>query len=182
MPVQSPINTVNQPSRSRNTSHASSLSSSDRLTPSGNDRPRSRNDPTLSQVSVRGKLPEAADPEYSYVYVPSLSSLPTSSNTIVNKVGDIDRMSMQRNHSGRSSRSSYLDAGPYNPGRPRSANNMRDHPHLNRYSSQDRIGRHYERSRSDEWAEKGAAVVTREVPDRNGGTTTRVIKRGVKDF
>ena len=38
-------------------------------------------------------------------------------------------------------------------------------------------------ARSEEWADRGAAVVmVRDVSNRNGGTSTRVIKKGVKDF
>lgn len=35
---------------------------------------------------------------------------------------------------------------------------------------------------SDEWQEKGAAVLIREETDANGHTVTRVVKKGVKDF
>jgi len=35
---------------------------------------------------------------------------------------------------------------------------------------------------SEEWKEQGAAVVVRKEVDRNGAPTTRVVKKGVKDF
>lgn len=35
---------------------------------------------------------------------------------------------------------------------------------------------------SEEWKERGAAVALRKEVDRNGTQTTRVVKKGVKDF
>ena len=35
---------------------------------------------------------------------------------------------------------------------------------------------------SEEWKERGAAVAVRKEVDRNGTPTTRVVKKGVKDF
>src|SRR5262245_40573164 len=70
---------------SRNSSHASTVSSStNRISPATNDRSPSRNDTTSSQASTRGKLPEEADPEYAYVYVPTLSSLQTTTGNSTN--------------------------------------------------------------------------------------------------
>src|SRR5438045_9476130 len=76
-PVATPTDQIQH---SRNSSRASTVSSSanQNVTVPSTERPRSR----TSQASGRGKLPDAADPEYSYVYVPPLSSLPTTSNAI----------------------------------------------------------------------------------------------------
>src|ERR1700737_2460173 len=59
---------------SRNSSRASTASSISRHYTQTNDRPRSRNDTRLSRASSRGRLPDAADPEYSYVFVPTHNS------------------------------------------------------------------------------------------------------------
>jgi 3-phosphoinositide dependent protein kinase-1 len=175
MSSPSPVENIPRPLLSRHISPSSSSSSEN---PPQSISERSRHDPTFTQVSVRSKLPEAADPEYSYVYVPSLNSLPSSSTTTLSK----PELERPPPGSGRTSRASHLDPSQYVPSRPRSGSNMSENPSLNRYSSQDRMGSGRRTKRQEEWAERGAAVVTREVPDRNGGTTTRVIKRGVKDF
>jgi 3-phosphoinositide dependent protein kinase-1 len=183
----SPIVTpTDQTQHSRNTSRGSTVSSTENqnipliIT---NDSPLSRHDTRSSQASARGKLPDAADPEYSYVYVPPLSSLPTST-----KNPDIEGNSMRSDISGRSANSSrknaFLDIGsPTHSGRPRSSNAMSgNHSSPNRVVSQDRNGRLRDRTRSEEWADRGAAVAVKESTSRNGTTSTRVIKKGVKDF
>ena len=183
----SPIVTpTDQTQHSRNTSRASTVSSTANqnipLITTTNDRPPSRNDTSSSQASARGRLPEAADPEYSYVYVPPLSSLPTSTTKL-----DIEGNSMRSDIGGRSASSSrnnvFLDISPTtNSGRPRTTNAMSENHPPNRVVSQDRNGRLRDRTRSEEWADRGAAVVVQESASRNATTSTRVIKKGVRDF
>ena len=48
--------------------------------------------------------------------------------------------------------------------------------------SQDRTGRLRDRTRSEEWADRGAALTVKETTNRKGATTSRVVKKGVKDF
>jgi hypothetical protein len=184
--TNSPIITpTDQIQHNRNTSRASTVSSTaNQNIPSitTNDRPISRNDTRSSQASARGKLPDAADPEYSYVYVPSLSSLPTSTTKV-----DVEGNSMRSDISGRSANSrnnAFLDIGSTTySGRPRSTNAMSENPPPpNRVASQDRNGRLRDRTRSEEWADRGSAVTVKESTSRNGATSTRVIKKGVKDF
>ena len=177
----SPLAPPDPSQHSRNSSCASTVSSkSNRISPTA-DRPRSRNDTRSSQTSTRGKLPDAADPEYSYVYVPPLSALQGAGSTPNLNKRDIDTTSNKSGRSVSSNRSNFLDAGGY-PGRPRSANILAENQQPHRHTSQERMNRHRERTRSEEWAERGAAVIIREQPNRNGGTTSRVIKKGVKDF
>lgn len=183
----SPIPT-SLPQHSRQGSRTSTVSSSAYQGTPTSDRPRSRNNTRSSQTSIRGKLPDAADPEYSYVYVPPLSSLPatpTASNSSPKRADNVEGNSMRSELSGRSvsSRSTFLDAAPTNPGRPRSSNALGENLPPNRHVSQERNGRLRDRTRSEEWAERGAAVVAvKESTGRNGAITTRVIKKGVKDF
>lgn len=168
---------------SRNSSRASTVSSSTRISPTHEQAP-SRNDTRSSLASARGKLPDAADPEYSYVYVPPLSSLHNvPSNSNLHK-GEAEKGSMRSDRSGRSasSRNNYLDAGNPNTGRPRSTNAMTENQAPNAYVSQERNGRQRDRTRSEEWADRGAAMTVQETTHRNGATTTRVIKKGVRDF
>lgn len=98
---------------------------------------------------------------------------------------------MRSDMSGRtaSSRSgNFLDiaasGGIQSGARPRSTNAMRENlvgvPERN--VSQDRTGRLRDRTRSEEWADRGAALVVKETTSRNGATTNRVVKKGVKDF
>jgi len=180
----SPIAPTDRSQHSRNSSRASTVSShTNRISPT-TDRPRSRNDTRSSQASARGKLPDAADPEYSYVYVPPLSSLQTTGSNPNLTKGDVERDSMRSNMSGRSvtsNRSGFLEAGQPHPSRPRSTNVLAENQ-LPRHTSQERMNRQRDRTRSAEWADRGAAVLVRESQNRNGGTSTRVIKKGVKDF
>ena len=91
---------------------------------------------------------------------------------------------MRSDRSARSanSRNAFLDVGASNSGRPRSTNAMTENQPPNAYVSQERNGRHRDRTRSEEWADRGAAVTVQESTNRNGDTTTRVIKKGVRDF
>lgn len=175
----SPLAPTEHTRHSRNSSRATTISLD--TTPMPNtDRPRSRNNTQSSQASARPKLPDAADPEYSYVYVPPLSSL--SSTTNATSVGrtDVERSSVRSDISA-SSRNGYLDAA--NSVRPRSRNATSESTlPSNKYVSQDRNGRLRDRTRSEEWPERGSAVVIRETTARNGATMTKVIKKGVKDF
>jgi hypothetical protein len=177
----SPVAPTDQSQHSRDSSRASTTSSrSNRISPN-NERPQSRNDTRSSQTSARGKLPDAADPEYSYVYVPPLSALQNVGTS--SYLQDVERDSMRSNKSGgsvSSNRGNFLDAG-YS-GRPRSINAMAENQQPHRHASQERMNRQRDRTRSDEWADRGAAVLVREQPNRNGGTTSRIIKKGVKDF
>lgn len=182
--TNSPVAPTDQTQHSRNSSRASTVSSTINRRSPTNERPRSRNDTRSSQTSARGKLPEAADPEYSYVYVPPLSQLHNvGSNNNLN-VADVEKGSVRSNMSGRSesSRNTFLDVGATNIGRPRSTNTMQENHPSSRNVSQDRNGRHRDRTRSEEWAERGAAVLVQETRNQNGVPTTRVIKKGVKDF
>ena len=182
--ANSPITPTDHAQHSRNSSRASTVSSTMHRRSPTNDRPRSRNDTRSSQTSGRGKLPDAADPEYSYVYVPPLSALHSAASNNNLNIGDVERGSMRSNASGRSesSRSTFLDVGGSNPGRPRSTNAMQENHPSSRNVSQDRNGRHRDRTRSEEWADRGAALLVRETRNQNGVPTTRVIKKGVKDF
>jgi Protein kinase domain len=180
----SSVTPADQTRHSRNNSRASTVSSTASPITITYDRPRSRNDTRSSQASARGRLPDAADPEYSYVYVPSISSVHNAaSSTSINK-GDMERSSMRSDMSGRtaSSRSTFLDPPTtLNTGRPRSTNALIENQPPNKHVSQDRMGLR-ERTRSEEWADRGAALTVKETTGRNGQTTTRVIKKGVKDF
>jgi len=181
----SPIITTSQSQHSRDSSRASTGSSDTNRISQSNDRPQSRNDTRSSQTSTRGKLPDAADPEYSYVYVPPLSALQSTGSNVNSSKGDIESASMRSNLSGRSvssNRSNFLDAGQRYTGRPRSTNAMAENQQPHRHASQERMGRQRDRTRSEEWADRGSAILLREQPNRNGGTTNRVIKKGVKDF
>jgi hypothetical protein len=162
-----PITPPYGPQHSRNSSRASTVSSI--ITPT-NDNPRSRNNTQLSRASSRGRLPDAADPEYSYVYVPTQHN-PNNPN--------MERSSMRSEESGRSSRSAFLDVATV-PGRPRSTNAMTENQ-----PSKLTDRRQRDRTRSEEWADRGAALIVRDSSSRNGDrttTTARVIKKGVKDF
>jgi hypothetical protein len=179
----SPVNTpTDQIQHSRNTSRASTVSSAGAIqnnVPS-TERPRSRNDTRSSQASARSKLPDAADPEYSYVHTPPLSSLHNSTSKM-----DLEGNSVRSDMSGRTaiSRSGFLDiSNVNNSGRPRSSNAMSENRPSNKYVPQERNGRLRERTRSEEWADRGSAVVVKETTSKNGTTTARVIKKGVKDF
>lgn len=174
--------------RSRTSSRASSISQNPNHLLVANatttDRPRSRNDTRSSQVSAqRGKLPDAADPEYSYVYVPPLSSL--HGNAAGDK-SDVERGSIRSEKSGRSanSRNVYVDAPtpPSTAGRSRNIGMSNENNPSVRNLGQDRNGRLRDRTRSEEWAERGSAVVVQETRNQNGETTEQVIKKGVKDF
>src|SRR5579862_3509051 len=91
----SPIITTSQSQHSRDSSRASTGSSDTNRMLQSNDRPQSRNDTRSSQTSTRGKLPDAADPEYSYVYVPPLSQLHNvGSNNNLN-VADVEKGSVR---------------------------------------------------------------------------------------
>jgi hypothetical protein len=165
-----PLTSMDGPYHSRNSSRASTVSSSSRQL-AHNERPQSRNDTQLSRASSRGRLPDAADPEYSYVYVPTQQNNPHKP--------DMERSSMHSDVSGRSTRSTYLDVGATtNTGRPRSTNAMVENQ--SKFTPQDR--RQRDRTRSEEWADRGAALLVKETTSRNGQNTTRVIKKGVKDF
>ena len=182
--ANSPITPTDQTQHSRNSSRASTVSSGIHRRSPTNERPRSRNDTRSSQTSARGKLPDAADPEYSYVYVPPLSSIHTTPSVNTLNIGDVERGSMRSTASARSesSRSTYLDIGLTHTGRPRSTNNLQENHPSSRKISQDRNGRHRDRTRSEEWADRGAAILVRETRNQNGVPTSRVIKKGVKDF
>ena len=102
---------------------------------------------------------------------------------------DLEGNSIRSDMSGRtaSSRSgNFLDVANQNQsGRPRSTNAMRENlvgTGSERNVSQDRTGRLRDRTRSEEWADRGAALTVKETTNRNGAATTRVVKKGVKDF
>ena len=88
------------------------------------------------------------------------------------------RTASSRNGNGLDVASSGIQAG-----RPRSTNAMRENlVGSERNLSQDRMGRLRDQTRSEEWADRGAGVTVKETTNRNGATTARVVKKGVKDF
>jgi len=182
----SPNAPTDQTQHSRASSRASSISQNPNnllVANSTTDRPRSRNDTRSSQVSAqRGKLPDAADPEYSYVYVPPLSSL---HGNMSGDKPDIERGSIRSDKSGRSasSRNVYVDAPTSTTsGRSRNIGMSNENNPSVRNLGQERNGRLRDRTRSEEWADRGSAVVVQETRNQNGETTEQVIKKGVKDF